>query len=718
MKPVEVSYDAIIYSEEQNCKTCGLNHKNAAYPAFLAFPMTHISGLCTGMCMFLYGVEQGTVEQMNATTLKEGMEVFSPSMFGMVPKVFDMFIDKLYEELEKKKMMPLFQGLRHIASFFRRKFGIRWVGQVCMAPFRKALFGKHMENIGGGGAPWKPETVEVLLDMGFHFFNVYSSTECGLYISASGQEKDLPTASVGKIDSNAFGEIVIKHPDENGIGDICIKTKFIMNGYYGDAEMTQNAFDEEGYFKTGDTGFVDQDGYLYITGRKKETILLQSGKKISPFDLSEIFGSLLHDQKFAFIGVPAEEEGYDRIHLFIETGSMSKAEQQDLTERVLSYQRSSAPLYPIKKIHFIREIPVTKIGKTKGYILKDIALEEEKNAALEKAESSLIWQAESLDTGLGEDDILHEVISIIREYGNIDQHLTGMEDLSADLGIDSLVMMEICTAIEEKYHVSIGKYLMLLPNAVEIAEYIESPFLEELQNGQQTKEEAFNAFEFPKKRSVLHKGVCSLLMWLSKKAYVFEVDGLEHIRQGEQYIFCPNHETHLDGLWTWTALGEKAPKMDQIGCMAKKEHLDSAFTRFFLTMLGGIPVDRGGDSSQSVRRSIEFIKEGNDFLIHPEGTRTRDGKLGVFKNGAANLSIKTGVPIVPVVFEGGYEVFPSSAKLPKIWTKNHRRHVLKFTFCEPIRPEGRSMDEITALLRRNIEEVQWAQNVSDNEHLS
>jgi long-chain acyl-CoA synthetase len=656
--------------------------------------------------MFLYGVEQGTTEQLNATSLKAGMEIFAPGTFGMVPKVFDMFVDKLYEELDKKNLMPLFQVLRHISAFFRKKFGIKWVGRICMAPFRKALFGKNMRNVGGGGAPWKSETVEVLQDFGLHFFNVYASTECGFYISVSEQEKDYPTASVGKVDSNAFGEVVIKNPDEDGVGEICVKTRFIMNGYYGDPEMTQKAFDEDGYFKTGDNGFVDKNGYLYITGRKKETILLQSGKKISPFDLSELFGSLLEDRNFAFVGVPADQEGYDRIHLFIESGSMSEAEKQALTDKILSYQRSSAPLYPIKKVHFIQEIPVTKIGKTKGYLLKEIAVEEEKelkNADSAQAEMMPQNQPAQGSDVASEDNILNDVIHMIRKYGNIEQELTGMEDLSADLGIDSLGMMEICTAIEDEYHVSIGKYLMILPNAVEIAEYIKSPFLEELQKGQQPKG-AFNAFEYPKKRTFLHKAAFSLAAWLSRKVYVFEVHGLEHIQKGEQYIFCPNHVTHLDGLWTWTALGEKAPKIDQIGCMAKKEHLDSFFTRFFLTMLGGIPVDRSGDSSQSVLRSLEFIKEGNAFLIHPEGTRTRNGILGPFKNGAANLSIKTGVPIVPVVFQGGYEVFPSSAKMLKLRDENHHKYVLKFTFCEPIKPEGMSRDEITALLRKRIEE--------------
>jgi 1-acyl-sn-glycerol-3-phosphate acyltransferase len=76
-----------------------------------------------------------------------------------------------------------------------------------------------------------------------------------------------------------------------------------------------------------------------------------------------------------------------------------------------------------------------------------------------------------------------------------------------------------------------------------------------------------------------------------------------------------------------------------------------------------------------------------------------------FKNGAASLSIKTGVPIVPVVFQGGYEVFPSSAKMPKLRDENHHKYVFRFTFCEPIEPEGKSMDEVTSLLRKRIEEI-------------
>jgi long-chain acyl-CoA synthetase len=715
MKPVEVPYDAIIYAQEQNGKAFGVTPKSLQHPTFLTFPLTHISGLGIAMCLFLYGGKLGTTEQLNATTMKAGMEIFEPSLFGMVPKVFDMFIDKLYEELGKKKLMPVFQILRQISAFFRKKLGIRWVGRICMTPFRKALFGKNMVYVGGGGAPWKPETVEVLQDLGLHFLNVYASTECGLYITASLQERDYPSDSVGKAKSNRFGKVVIKNPDANGIGEICTKTGFIMNGYYGDAELTKNAFDEEGYFKTGDNGYIDEKGYLHITGRQKESILLQSGKKIAPSDLAELFGPLLTGLNFAFIGVPAEGEGFDKIHLFIEKNSLSEAEQMDLQEKILSFQRKSAVRYPIKKIHYIREIPVTKIGKTKGYILKEIALEEEKNAGAMKPDSrkeqattqeqpANSKQPDQDWSNTSEEEILKDIIQIIQKYGKIDVEMTGMEDLTADLGIDSLSMMEICTAIEEKYHVAIGKFMMVLPNAVEIADYIRDPFLEKIQKGTQTKEE-FNAYDFPKKRRLIHKAVFSLMMWLSRRIYRFEVHGLENIQQGKQYIFCPNHVTHFDGLWTWTALGKKAPKMDQIGCMAKKEHLDSGVTRFFLTMLGGIPVDRAGDSSQSVMRSLEFIREGNDFLIHPEGTRTRNGNLGPFKNGAASLSIKTGVPIVPIVFQGGYEVFPSSAKMLKLWDENHHKYTFTFTFCEPIEPEGKSMDEITALLRKSVEEV-------------
>ena len=119
--------------------------------------------------------------------------------------------------------------------------------------------------------------------------------------------------------------------------------------------------------------------------------------------------------------------------------------------------------------------------------------------------------------------------------------------------------------------------------------------------------------------------------------------------------------------------------------------------------LGGIPVERTGNTIDSTQRSIDFIKEGNFFLIHPEGTRTRDGKLGAFKDGAAKIAIETGLTIIPVAIEGGYEIWPYDRKLPETRDKDTgRKKTLTITFCPEVKTAGRSPEEITEEIRRKI----------------
>ena len=264
--------------------------------------------------------------------------------------------------------------------------------------------------------------------------------------------------------------------------------------------------------------------------------------------------------------------------------------------------------------------------------------------------------------------------------------------------------MDICTEIENTYGIFIGNYISLLPNTVEISEYIKDPIFVTV-NKQKIKISRFKAADFPKKRKPIHKLAFRLAGKFFFRNMDFEITGLENIVKGESYIFCPNHQTHTDGLWVWTALGDKCPDIDSIGCMAKKEHLGTSLTRFMLTVLGGIPVDRTGNTTDSFERSLEYIREGNSFLIHPEGTRTRDGNLGSFKQGAAKLSKATGVSIVPVAISGGFEAWPYNKTLPSFRDKQGRKRRIKIRFLKPIPPEGKTAEEITELARREITEL-------------
>ena len=698
MKPVEISYDAMLMSAARNLDVMDINERRSKMMFMMVFPVNHISGLACAAGMMLKGLSIATVETASSATLVGAIKMFEPVEFGMVPKVLAMFIEKMEEELKNRHIYGLYKTLRRLSSFSRIRLNNRAIGRFVMAPFRKALFGKNMYVVLSGGAPCIPEVTSAMLDLGLDFVVNYSSTECGVPIMQTDKSINNCFDSVGKADCDPNVTIKINDPDSSGVGEIYVKSRYMMKGYYNEPALTEAAFDSE-WFKTGDNGFIDDAGLLHVVGRCKDSILLSSGKKVSPDDLENMLLPIIGlDISFSVVGVPDSEAGCDGIHIFI-AGDLDDKQSTELTEKIGAWQRSEAKLYPISGIHFLKELPKTSIGKVKRVKLRELVMSERSAAPSQ----NVIVSEQNKDNSADNSNILEKVNEIVMRRASLDEPLTGYEDLIHDLGIDSLTMMEICTEIESLYGVFIGTYLSVLPNTIEIAEYIQDPIFISKAVKQSESAKKFDAFEFPKPRKAIHRFMFELIGNWFKKRLEFEVHGLEKLRENESYIFCPNHQTHVDGLWVWHALSDKRPPLDYIGCMAKMEHLDTALSRFMLTVLGGIPVDRSGNTMDSFKRSIEFIREGNSFLIHPEGTRTRNGKLGKFKSGAALMAIESGAKLVPVAIDGGLDVWSYDMKRPKTndpVTKKKRR--ITITFCDPIAPIPGREEQMTEQMYNDV----------------
>ena len=163
---------------------------------------------------------------------------------------------------------------------------------------RRKLFGSILAFFGGklrlvvcGGAPLSQSIIEFFNGIGIKIINGYGITECAPLISVN-RNRLTKDGSVGM--PVPIDTVKIKNPDEEGDGEICVKGPNVMMGYYNDPEATATAFDDDGYFLTGDYGHLDSDGWLYITGRLKNLIILSNGKNVYPeeieTDLSEIPG--------------------------------------------------------------------------------------------------------------------------------------------------------------------------------------------------------------------------------------------------------------------------------------------------------------------------------------------------------------------------------------------------------------------------------------------
>ena len=161
----------------------------------------------------------------------------------------------------------------------------------CRIDIRNKLFGKVTAAFGGnlqsivcGGAPIRAEVGKFFDDIGIILFNGYGITECSPLVSVNRVECNDPS-TVGMV--LPCLEIKLEDKDEDGIGEICVKGDVVMKGYYKQPELTAEVLSEDGWFKTGDFGYMNKAGLLVITGRKKNLIVLSNGKNIYPEEIED-----------------------------------------------------------------------------------------------------------------------------------------------------------------------------------------------------------------------------------------------------------------------------------------------------------------------------------------------------------------------------------------------------------------------------------------------
>jgi long-chain acyl-CoA synthetase len=269
--------------------------------------------------------------------------------------------------------------------------------------------------------------------------------------------------------------------------------------------------------------------------------------------------------------------------------------------------------------------------------------------------------------------------------------------LKGDLGFDSLNMMELCVALEGAFKIIIGESIIKVATVQELIELVRS-------GGGGQSATIYDIENFPLPKTKKHLQRLKQLMSLSRLLWRFEISGLDNLPTDGRYILCPNHQSHFDGLWIWSAIEGKRFDLNKICCLAKQEHLKSSGSRFMLAVLGGIPIDRSGNVAPAMKRGLDCIKNGYTMLIHPEGTRTLDGKIQKFKGGAAKLAIDAGVPIIPVRIDGAWDIFPPHKKRPKIFRFGSRYPII-ISFGKPIKPDGKSVEDLTGLLQGDVEKM-------------
>lgn len=252
---------------------------------FLSFlPLHHTYESTT---TFLYGLSCGiTIAFCDGLRyIVNNLKEYKVTGFVCVPVLLETMYKRILQGIEKQGKTKLFNRMTAFSNFLLKfKIDIRRI------LFKSVLnqLGGHLRVVVYGAASIDKNTVIGLKNIGINMLNGYGLTETSPVLSAENDKYK-------KAGSVAFPmpgmEIMIDSPDEKGVGEICAKGPCLMLGYYKNEEATKEAM-KDGWFHTGDLGYYDKDGYLFISGRKKNVIILKNGKNIFPEELETLIAKL------------------------------------------------------------------------------------------------------------------------------------------------------------------------------------------------------------------------------------------------------------------------------------------------------------------------------------------------------------------------------------------------------------------------------------------
>ena len=308
--------------------------------------------------------------------VKDNLMIFQPGMTLMVPMIVESLYKNIWKEAEKNNLTKHLQYGIWFSNLIR-KVGIDQ---------RKLFFKPIMESLGGnlqtivsGGAPLRPDIVKGFEDIGISVYNGYGITECAPLIATNCTMKNI-AGSVGFVIPDNL--VRIADTDEDGIGEIQVQGDNVMMGYYKDPVSTRKTFTADGWFKTGDLGYLDRKGALYITGREKNLIILANGKNVHPEELEEYILDHLAYVKEVVVYAPLSPEGnevmimaeaYVEDQFLIEKGV---DEAKKILKEDISKLNHKLSVY--KRIHDVElrecEFEKTSTKKIKRYCIEREAL--------------------------------------------------------------------------------------------------------------------------------------------------------------------------------------------------------------------------------------------------------------------------------------------------------------------------------------------------------
>ena len=683
-KGVVLTHGNLLAELESILKTIWLDERDALLGVL---PLYHALALVANLILPLtIGGRVVYLETLNTTELLRALEERGITALCCVPQFFYLIHQRVREQVAAAGGMKriAFRMMLRLNSALRG-VGIN-IGPKLFARVHRVL-GPQMRLLVTGGSRFDPAIGRELYAMGFNIVQAYGLTECtgGATVTRPGD------SAVDTVGQPIWGVEVKIGPrggseaGESGTdGEVMIKGPVVMQGYYNRPDATAETL-RDGWLMTGDLGVIDARGRVRITGRRKEIIVLSSGKNIYPEEIEARYLQSPYIKELCVMGLERPgEPAAERLHAVVVPNQDVMREKKVVNMReVLRFEIESlgVALPSHKRVLsfdvWTEDLPRTTTRKLKRF---EIAARAHERAARE-ASAAASARRDGART-LSESDAawaaLPEVaraLEVISNAGKEKKPLHPDANIELEMGLDSMERVELLTQLEEMFGNTVSDEVR--QKIYTVRELVEAVLPKEggAAAGSSRTGDAWGRLlaagpggvpeddpllhgllePWPMTNAVLFAGA-RLLRAFGSLIFGLRVTGIENFPREGAFILSPNHQGFLDMFLLAGALPRHVfRRMFFVGA---SEYYATPARRRVARAVHVIPVDPDANLVRAMQAGAFGLRHGKMLVLFPEGERTVDGEIKTFKKGAAILSTHLRVPVVPVAIRGSFEFWP------------------------------------------------------------
>jgi long-chain acyl-CoA synthetase len=686
-------------------------------------PMFHVLAQMANLFLPLFnGSRVVYLETLNTTELLRALHERDITAFCVVPQFFYLIHERIFKELTKRGKLTL-RLVRTLMALNRglRRVGIN-AGKIFFGKIH-ATFGNRMRYLVTGGSRFDPAISRDFYSFGIDVLNAYGLTETtgGAFLNRPGR---IVFGSVGPPLPSVEARIVDPQRVEEGApeaGEIAIRGAIVMKGYWNRPQAT-NEILRDGWLYTGDLGYFDSDGNLFITGRRKDIIVLANGKNVYPEEIETHYLQSPYVKEICVmalesrLGDPTSERLYGvivpnfdllRERKIVNTKEAVRFDIEALSHKIASTKRLGN--YDLWQ----EDLPRTTTRKLKRFQIEKRVRELQARGGGEDKVGAERRLTEDEQAWIERGDVKN-ALAIVKESAR--NEIGAMQpgyNLELDLGLDSMQRIELLTALEQQLGGEVPE--SRLAEIYTVRDLVDA-VLESNQRGEGGHRSAAPAWstifsepatdpdvlalaQHNRLAEVVFFLLGRLMLLFAEDRFHFKVRGVENLPEKGPYMLCSNHQSYIDPLLLASVLPWRLFRYTF--AVGTSEIFGAGFMRRLAQWLRVVVLDPDANLVPAMRAGAYGLNHGRILVLYPEGERTNDGNLRIFRKGAAILSIHTQAPIVPVAIEGFYEAWPRHKKFPKFSN-------LQMMIGKPILPppadqaSEQAYDHLTAELKAEV----------------